>query len=66
MEEGDNDWSNSINANMLTEVLAKLDDLDYEDPVELLIWQDFEAEAREKQLGRQEFENYVDVDNEDD
>ena len=52
MEEGDNDWSNSINANMLTEVLAKLDDLDYEDPVELLIWQDFEAEAREKQLGR--------------
>lgn len=65
MEEGENDWSNSINAYMLAEGLAKLDDLDDADPEELVAWQDFETEACEKQLGIWKYGNHVNVDDED-
>lgn len=54
MEEGEPDWSTSLNAFMLAEGLASLDQDamgDNDTPEEVLMWQDYQEEAREKEIG---------------
>ena len=54
VEEGEPDWSTSINAFMLAEGLATLSDEALESdrtPEEVLEWTPFMEEAQEKQIG---------------
>lgn len=54
VEEGEPDWSTSINAFMISEGLGSLDQealTDDTTPEEVLEWQSYSDEAREKMLG---------------
>ena len=54
VEEGEPDWSTSINAFMISEGLGSLDQdalADETCPEEVLEWQTFSDEAREKMIG---------------
>jgi staphylococcal nuclease domain-containing protein 1 len=63
MEEGETDWSTSVNAYMLSEGLASMEKgLDDSTPEDALMWADFEEEARVKQLGLWKFGNYIEDD----
>ena len=54
VEEGEPDWSTSLNAYMLAEGLADLDEDTMKDdstPEEVIQWRDYYDEAREQKLG---------------
>jgi staphylococcal nuclease domain-containing protein 1 len=66
MEEGETDWSTSVNAYMVNEGLAAMQkNLDDSTPEDAMAWFDFEEDARTNSSGLWKFGDFFDGDEED-